>query len=102
MAAPRHGEDSMLDRYNLAATLPASDIDRARQWYEDKLGLKPFEESPAGLRYRSGSSEFFLYPTQYAGTAQNTAAGWDVDDLEAVVAALRERGVVFEEYDFPG
>ena len=92
----------MLDQYDVAATLPAADIDRARAWYEEKLGLKPFEESPAGLRYRSGSTEFFLYPTQFAGTAQNTLAGWNVDDLEAVVAGLRERGVVFEEYDFPG
>ncbi|MDP9343264.1 MAG: VOC family protein [Actinomycetota bacterium] len=93
----------MLDQYDCTATLPASDIERAKAWYRDKLGFTPAEEFPDGsANYKSGSSKFFLYPTQYAGTAQNTALGWDVDDLEKVVEDLRGRGVVFEEYDFPG
>ncbi|HXJ64903.1 MAG TPA: VOC family protein [Actinomycetota bacterium] len=92
----------MLGEHGIGVTLPASDLERARRWYEEKLGLTPAKEWPMGLRYRSGSSFFDLYPTQHAGTAKNTAAGWDVDDLEGVVAELRERGVVFEEYDFPG
>ena len=92
----------MLGEHGIGVTLPAADLERARRWYEEKLGLTPAKEWPMGLRYRSGSSFFDLYPTQHAGTAKNTAAGWDVDDLEGVVAELRERGVVFEEYDFPG
>ncbi len=92
----------MLDQYDVAATLPASDIERAKAWYRDKLGFTPAEELPDGSAYyKSGSSQFFLYPTQFAGTAQNTALGWDVDDIEKVVEELRGGGVVFEEYDFP-
>jgi catechol 2,3-dioxygenase-like lactoylglutathione lyase family enzyme len=96
-------EVSMLDQYNLEPTLPASDIDRAKAWYRDKLGFTPEEELPDGSAYyRSGSSRFYLYATQFAGTAQNTAAGWIVDDLDKEMEELRGRGVVFEEYDFPG
>jgi len=93
----------MLDQYDVSPTLPASDIERAKAWYRDKLGFSPEEELPDGSAYyKSGSTRFFLYPTQFAGTAQNTAVGWDVDDLDKVVDELRSRGVVFEEYDFPG
>jgi catechol 2,3-dioxygenase-like lactoylglutathione lyase family enzyme len=93
----------MLDQYDVSATLPASDIQRAKDWYREKLGFTPEEELPDGSAYyRSGSSRFYLYPTQFAGTAQNTAVGWEVDDIEKVVEELRGRGVVLEEYDFPG
>jgi catechol 2,3-dioxygenase-like lactoylglutathione lyase family enzyme len=84
-------------------TLPASDIERAKAWYKDMLGLSPSEESPAGVEYEcGGGTGFGLYPSQFAGTAQNTAAEFDVEDIEEAVADLRERGVTFEEYDFPG
>ncbi len=92
----------MLDQFNIGVTLPAADFERAKAWYRDKLGFTPVKEWPAGARYRSGSSFFDIYPTSQAGTAKNTAAGWDVEDLEATVEGLRSRGVVFEEYDFPG
>ncbi|HEY7282018.1 MAG TPA: VOC family protein [Actinomycetota bacterium] len=92
----------MLDTYDIGVTLPASDLERAKAWYAEKLGFEPAMESPAGVRYRSGSSFFDLYPTTFAGTAKNTAAGWVVDDIEAVVAELRARGVEFQEYDLPG
>jgi catechol 2,3-dioxygenase-like lactoylglutathione lyase family enzyme len=92
----------MLDQYDVEATVPASDIERAKAWYRDKLGFTPADELPDGsAHYRSGSSQFFLYPTQFAGTAQNTALGWNVDDIEKVVEELRGNGVVFEEYDYP-
>jgi catechol 2,3-dioxygenase-like lactoylglutathione lyase family enzyme len=83
------------------ATLPASDVERAKRWYADKLGLTPVKETDQWLTYRTGSSVFQLYPTGSAGTAQHTLGGWVVDDLEATVAELRERGVEFEEYDLP-
>jgi hypothetical protein len=54
------------------------------------------------VEYRSGSTRFTLYPTGFAGSGQHTLGGWIVDDIERVVSELRERGVVFEEYDFPG
>jgi len=91
----------MMDRFDIVAILPAEDLERARQRYEEKLGLLPFAKDEAGLRYRSGSGELFVYQTGNARTAKNTAAGWYVDDIEAVVEDLRGRGVVFAEYDFP-
>ncbi|MDQ3986687.1 MAG: VOC family protein [Actinomycetota bacterium] len=82
--------------------LPAKDIERAKSWYADKLGLKPNEESVEGLTYEIGESKFLLYPSQFAGTNQATAATFFVDDAEAVMEELRANGVTFEEYDLPG
>jgi catechol 2,3-dioxygenase-like lactoylglutathione lyase family enzyme len=92
----------LLADFPLTPRLPAADIDRAREWYEAKLGLKPdhIEEVGQGLWYQTGGAWFYLYPTPAAGTAQNTAAGWTVTDLEAVVEELRGRDVAFEDYDF--
>lgn len=84
----------------ISVKLAASDIDRARHWYEEKLGLSPYEDSPAVLRYRVGSTSFSLYLTPTAGSAKNTVAVWSVDDLRGEVARMRTRGVVFEDYDF--
>jgi catechol 2,3-dioxygenase-like lactoylglutathione lyase family enzyme len=92
----------MLNEFDIGVTLPAADLERAKAWYAEKLGFTPEREWPAGARYRSGSSFFDIYPTSQAGTAKNTAAGWNVDDVDATVEELRSRGVVFEEYDFPG
>lgn len=90
----------MLENAPIAASIPAKDIDRARRWYEEKLGLTPRHDiSPNGLIYRTGGSTFSIYQTQYAGTGKHTIATWVVPDLDATVAALRARGVVFEEYD---
>ena len=91
----------MFNNRTLIATLPASDINRARQWYADKLDLKPTEEQPdGGLRYATGDSWFLVYPSTFAGTNQATAAAFEVEDIADVVGSLRGRGVVFEEYDF--
>jgi catechol 2,3-dioxygenase-like lactoylglutathione lyase family enzyme len=87
---------------NVSATIPAQDMDRARSYYADKLGLKPAEERPEGLRYRCGTGEFLLFPSSGKASGAHTQVGWDVDDLEATMAELRANGVVFEEYDQPG
>ncbi len=81
--------------------LPAADLGRAKAWYAEKLGLDPSMEAEGILGYRSGSTIFTIYETGSAGTARNTAAIWVVDDLDREMAALRARGVVFENYDFP-
>ncbi len=91
----------MLAGRTLSPSLPASDIERAKAFYREKLDLKPVEETENGdARYESGDGTFLLYQSQFAGTNQATAAGWMVDDVAATVAGLRNRGVVFEEYDF--
>jgi catechol 2,3-dioxygenase-like lactoylglutathione lyase family enzyme len=92
----------MLDRFQVHATLPASDIDRAREWYRDKLGLTPAREDEVGLWYELSGSRLLVYPSAFAGTSQSTAAEWLVGDIDAVAEELRGRGVVFEEYDLPG
>jgi len=92
----------VLAQSQVATRLPAQDLDRARRFYAEKLGLEPVEERPGGLLYRCGSGFFALF--QSAGTAAgtHTQMGWEVTDLVATMAALRSRGVVFEEYDLPG
>ena len=81
--------------------LAASNLERARAWYTEKLGLEPYRDYDGELLvYRSGETHLSIYTTPSAGTAGNTVAEWHVDDLRAEVAALGARGVVFEEYDF--
>ena len=91
----------MLAELEIHATIPARDLARAKQFYQEKLGLTPAEEAPggAGLIYRCYNSWFLLYPTPHAGTAAHTQMGWVTNDIEQEVAALKTRGVVFEEYD---
>jgi catechol 2,3-dioxygenase-like lactoylglutathione lyase family enzyme len=91
----------MLKRFPIHATAAAIDLDRARRWYQEKLGLVPEREDPGGVWYRFGGETWlYLYATPSAGTARNTIAGWTVTGIEAVMAGLRERGVKFEDYDF--
>lgn len=92
----------MLGNSDVATRLPAQDLERARAWYAEKLGLEPVEERPGGLRCRCGNSYFALYQTANTASGTHTQMGWEVADIEAAVAALRARGVVFEEYDLPG
>lgn len=84
----------------VAPSLPASDLDRARAFYKDKLGLEPDETGEGAVRYHVGETMFFLYPSEFAGTNQATAAGFAVDDLDSAVATLRGRGVVFDDVDY--
>ena len=85
----------------IAVTLPAADLDRAKAWYSQVLGLEPVEIEPMGeVWYELGGSRFMVYSSQFAGTNEATAAGLMVDDVEAAVAQLRARGAAFEDYDF--
>ena len=92
----------MLSGFPLMARLAASDIGRARAWYEQKLGLVPQTEEMGGqvLYYQTGGTWFSVYQTAFAGTARNTVAGWTVKGIESLMADLRSRGVVFNDYDF--
>jgi catechol 2,3-dioxygenase-like lactoylglutathione lyase family enzyme len=92
----------MLQNARVATRLPTQDLDRARRFYAEKLGLEPADERPGGLLYRFANGEFALYMS--AGTAPGTFTqlAFEVDDLGAVVAELKQRGVVFEDVDVPG
>ena len=93
----------MLQRFPMYAYIPAQDVDRARKFYEDKVGLKPKHETSAGVIYEfAEGTACFLYPTSNAGTSKASQAFWQVEDIEREVIELKRRGVVFEEYDMPG
>lgn len=85
-----------------ATRLPAKDLDRARRFYREKLGLEPVDERPGGLLYRCAGVDFALFQSAGASPGTFTQMGWEVDDIEAVVSELRQRGVVFEDVDLPG
>src|SRR3954467_13932507 len=68
-----------------AARLPAQDLDRARAWYADKLGLEPADERPGGVLYRIGGCEFALFASSGAASGDHTQMGFEVDDIEAAV-----------------
>jgi predicted enzyme related to lactoylglutathione lyase len=92
----------MLKNAPIRAYLPASDVARARKFYEEIVGLEPREVDAGGVLYKCGGTEVFLYPTSNAGTNKASQAYWQVEDVEAEVADLKARGVKFEEYDMPG
>jgi predicted enzyme related to lactoylglutathione lyase len=93
----------MLKNAPIVPYIPASDVTRARRFYEQKVGLVPREEFAGGVVYECGDrSWIYLYPTPNAGTSKASQAFWEVDDVEAEVADLKSRGVVFIEYDMPG
>jgi predicted enzyme related to lactoylglutathione lyase len=95
-------ERLMLRTAPIRAYIPASDVSRARKFYEQTVGLMPKEEYSGGVIYECGGTDVFMYPTRNAGTSKASQAYWQVDDVEAEVAELKARGVVFEEYDMPG
>jgi catechol 2,3-dioxygenase-like lactoylglutathione lyase family enzyme len=85
------------------AVLPSKDLAASRAWYEAKTGTTPTKEDPGGLWYECADGTWFVVTaSQFAGTAQNTAASFHVDDLQRVMSDYRSRGLVFEEYDMPG
>ena len=94
----------MMDNASVTANIPAADLERARAFYADKLGLTPSQEM-AGimLLYRTSTgSTFSVYQTEYAGQASHTIAQWHVTDVDAAVRDLQGKGVAFEHYDMPG
>jgi catechol 2,3-dioxygenase-like lactoylglutathione lyase family enzyme len=91
-----------LETSEVSARLPAKDLDRARRFYEEKLGLKPAEERPGGLLYCCGQTRFAVFESFGAASGSHTQMAWEVADIEATIAALKARGVVFEEYDVSG
>jgi len=86
----------------VAARLPAQDLARARAFYSERLGLEPADERPGGLLYRMQGGEFALFQSTGRASGEHTQFGFEVEDIEATVAELRARGVVFEDVDVPG
>jgi catechol 2,3-dioxygenase-like lactoylglutathione lyase family enzyme len=83
--------------------LPVIDLARARQFYENALRLEPLGGRPDGkFVYRAGGTEIALFPRPGGTKAEHTALSFRVANIESSIRALEERGVAFEDYDFPG
>lgn len=93
----------MLKNGRVATRIPVRDLERARAFYAEKLGLEGTEERPGGLLYRfPDGSAFALFESAGAASGTHTQMGWEVDDIEATVADLKARGLEFEEVEMPG
>lgn len=94
----------MLNTSRVEANIPAADLQRARAFYADTLGLTPRREmAGVNLAYETDrGTAFNIYETAFAGQAGHTIAQWHVDDIESEVRDLRAKGVTFEVYDMPG
>jgi predicted enzyme related to lactoylglutathione lyase len=93
----------MLQKSPMYAYIPVKDVARARQFYEQKVGMAPKQEIAGGVVYEFAEhTACFMYPTPNAGTSRASQAFWQVEDIEREVAELKKRGVTFENYDSPG
>jgi catechol 2,3-dioxygenase-like lactoylglutathione lyase family enzyme len=93
----------MIKERRAHAVLPAANTERAKGWYQEKLGLSPKSEEGGNLIYEvAGGTAFTLYSTPNPSRGGHTQLGFTTKDIDAEVADLKGRGVVFEEYDFPG
>lgn len=93
----------MLGGKDAIATIAVKDLEVAKGFYEDTLGLTQIgAEGEEVIVFKSGSSTLNVYRSQYAGTNQATALTWALDNVEDVVRALKAKGVTFEHYDMPG
>lgn len=93
----------MLGKTDAVPMIAVKDLDRARRFYEDTLGLKTKDEwGGEGVTMKSGDTLINVYRSQFAGTNQATALTFQVDDVEKEVGELKSKGVLFEHYDLPG
>ena len=91
----------MLKIKRVGAAIPAQDIKRARQFYEQKLGLKPSQEQPDGVVYMVGETGFMVFQSMGKASGDHTQMAIDVDDVEEAVGELKRAGIKLEEYDLP-
>jgi catechol 2,3-dioxygenase-like lactoylglutathione lyase family enzyme len=94
----------MLGQTDAAANLAVKDLETAKQFYVNTLGLAPVHtEGKELVVFKSGGSTINVYRSEYAGTNKATAVTWMVgENIEEIVRALKAKGVKFEHYDMPG
>ena len=93
---------SVLRDADIGVRLPAQDLDRARAFYAERLGLEPVEARDGGLRYACGGDSFAIFESAGRPSGEHTQMGFYVPDIESAVSELRERGLVFDEVEIPG
>lgn len=92
----------MLGKADATTMLAVKDLDRARQFYEENLGLKEVDDFGEGFMLKSGDTQVSVYRSEFAGTNKATALTFDVEDIEDEVRALRDKGITFERYNLEG
>lgn len=93
----------MLGTRKAVANLATSDLEKSRLFFTDTLGLREVSrEGDELITFASGDSSLNVYRSEFAGTNKATAVTWEVDDIDAEVAALKAKGVTFEHYDMDG
>ena len=93
----------MLGKADATPMIAVKDLDRARRFYEETLGLETDDEwGGEGVTMKSGDTVVNVYKSEFAGTNKATALNFQVDDIESEVKELKEKGVFFEHYDLPG
>ena len=91
----------MLSDKRTYTTIPVSNLEEATRFYTETLGLQPDMVTEGGVMYSSGGTQFFVYPSAFKATG-HTQMSWVVGDIKAEVAALKAKGIEFEEFDRPG
>ncbi len=93
----------MLGKADATPMIAVTDLDRARDFYENKLGLAMDNDwADEGMTLKSGDTLVNIYRSQFAGTNKATALNFDVQDIGSEVADLKSKGIMFEHYDLPG
>jgi catechol 2,3-dioxygenase-like lactoylglutathione lyase family enzyme len=92
----------MIGKSDATPMIAVKDLDRARTFYEDTLGLKEVEDFGEGFMLKSGDTKVSIYRSEFAGTNKATALTFDVDDIDKEVKELKDKGIFFEDYDLPG
>ena len=92
----------MLGKSDATPMIAVSDLDRARKFYEETLGLSEVDDFGEGFMLESGGTRLSIYRSEFAGTNKATALTFDVDDIESEVRDLKGKGIAFEHYDLEG
>ena len=93
----------MLGKADATPMIAVKDLDRARKFYEETLGLEAKQEMGGEvLTVQSGRTPITVYRSEFAGTNKATALTFDVDDIEGEVRELKDKGIFFEHYDLEG
>jgi catechol 2,3-dioxygenase-like lactoylglutathione lyase family enzyme len=94
----------MLGNKDAVTNIAVKNLDTAKKFYEDTLGLTPVGAvDQEVIVFKSGNSTVYVYQSQYAGTNKATAVTWVVnEDVEEIVQQLKAKGITFEHYDMPG